>query len=77
MKKPRLEVIGGSFGKSLGVAHADGTPKAVDVRSPVRDPVGDISLCVPWETFCQHPVGDADIHMPSQRQLVSSFWRKN
>ena len=31
----------GSLRKSLGAAHADGTPAAVDVRSPVRDPVGD------------------------------------
>ena len=45
------EVVGGSFGKSLGAAHANGTPAAVDVRSPVRDPVGDILL---------DPVGDGE-----------------
>ena len=64
------EVVGGSFGKSLGAAHANGTPAAVDVRSPVRDPVGDI---------LPDPVGDGDIRRlpPSvgKRQLLS-FWRK-
>ena len=40
MKKARVAGRG-SLRKSLGAAHADGTPAAVDVRSPVRDPVGD------------------------------------
>ena len=49
--KPRNER--GSFRKSLGAAHAVGTPAAVDVRSPVWDPVGDTL----WD-----PVGDARRH---------------
>ena len=70
-----MKKSGSGFGKSLGVAHANGTPKAVDVRSPVQDLVRDILLRIPWETFRQHPVGDGDIHRLPQRQLVS-FWRK-
>ena len=53
------EVVGGSFGKSLGAAHANGTPAAVDVRSPVRDPVGDI-LPDPVGDILLDPVGDGE-----------------